>query len=270
MSRDEQARALLAAEYERDGHVDFASEVRSGNINRTGMGAAIRAIIEALRGASGGGVERPPDAPINIVLHCPNCGLQHIDEPVGEWEGRPWANPPHRSHLCHGCGCIWRPADIATNGVSSIETRGKADTWPADGEHAFESIGLIAGEAERRLSGACTVTASADHAASACSSDGSATPDHPAENAKSSGEVDRWQPIETEPAAGTVILRPHIHYGPMAVKRPNPDAMLILAAGCEWVTVDYATCWPEGAFLPLWMPRPDAPAALARSGKGEG
>src|SRR5574340_600312 len=24
-----------------------------------------------------------------------------------------WDNPPHRSHLCHGCGHIWRPADVA-------------------------------------------------------------------------------------------------------------------------------------------------------------
>ena len=63
--------------------------------------------------------------PINMVLHCPSCGLQHVDAPDGDW-----TNPPHRSHLCHGCGTIWRPADVPTNGVSSIETRGGADNWP--------------------------------------------------------------------------------------------------------------------------------------------
>lgn len=89
--------------------------------------------------------ERPP---IDIILHCPNCGMQHIDERkqctmgVGCTEasacyanvhGCPekcdaWDNPPHRSHLCHECGHIWRPADVCTNGVAHIETKGKNDS----------------------------------------------------------------------------------------------------------------------------------------------
>ena len=79
--------------------------------------------------------------PINMILHCPKCGMQHIDAPdrleqiihreSGTVVDEQWTNPPHRSHLCHGCGCIWRPADVPTNGVRSITTRGKADTWPA-------------------------------------------------------------------------------------------------------------------------------------------
>lgn len=66
-------------------------------------------------------------APIPMVLHCPGCGLLHVDapEPASGWE-----NPPHRSHACHGCPTIWRPADVPTMGVAAIETRGKADTWP--------------------------------------------------------------------------------------------------------------------------------------------
>lgn len=65
--------------------------------------------------------------PIDMLLFCPQCGIQHIDEPD---ERTPdWSNPPHRSHLCHGCGCIWRPADVPTNGVVRIATVGKADTW---------------------------------------------------------------------------------------------------------------------------------------------
>ncbi|WP_186163383.1 hypothetical protein [Burkholderia gladioli] len=83
-------------------------------------------------------------APIPMLLFCPQCGTQHIDAPENEpgqlISGGPnagravspkvtWSNPPHRSHLCHACSCIWRPADVATVGVDAIETRGKADTW---------------------------------------------------------------------------------------------------------------------------------------------
>ncbi len=75
-------------------------------------------------------------APIDMVLHCPACGKQHIDAPDTNYDPHYegcmiWENPPHRSHLCHGCGCIWRPADVPTNGVAAVQTRGKADTWPS-------------------------------------------------------------------------------------------------------------------------------------------
>ena len=82
--------------------------------------------------------------PIDMVLHCPACGMQHIDAveelpmpmPGSSFEGSAgWANPPHRSHLCHGCGHIWRPADVPTNGVEAVKTCGKADselTAPTD------------------------------------------------------------------------------------------------------------------------------------------
>lgn len=95
--------------------------------------------------------ERAPasaaDVPIDMILHCPACGMQHIDAPksctlhdchlygkcFAEYHGKPdrcdrWTNPPHRSHLCHGCGHIWRPADVPTNGVAAIKTKGKADS----------------------------------------------------------------------------------------------------------------------------------------------
>lgn len=63
--------------------------------------------------------------PLNMVLHCPACGLQHVDvpEPVDKW-----TNPPRRSHHCHGCGHIWRPADVPTNGVKAVKTAGKSDS----------------------------------------------------------------------------------------------------------------------------------------------
>lgn len=64
--------------------------------------------------------------PIPMVLHCPRCGQQHIDEATPTW-----GNPPHRSHACQtpGCGTIWRPADVTTAGVAVIGTRGKSDNW---------------------------------------------------------------------------------------------------------------------------------------------
>jgi hypothetical protein len=79
--------------------------------------------------------------PIDMILHCPLCGVQHID--TADFEDDPsmlsvritrkvydgWTNPPHRSHLCSACGNVWRPADVATNGVREIKTRGKGDTW---------------------------------------------------------------------------------------------------------------------------------------------
>jgi rubredoxin len=60
---------------------------------------------------------------IDMVLYCPECGEQHLDEAAGDW-----TNPPHRSHLCHGCGHIWRPADVPTNGVLSVRTMGLKDS----------------------------------------------------------------------------------------------------------------------------------------------
>lgn len=114
-------------------------------------------------------------APIDMVLHCPACGLQHIDvaevgpkvgshhctraSPDGceecdaaeeahrEWlsEG-PWLNPPHRSHLCHGCGHIWRPADVPTNGVAAVKTTGKADS-PIAARGPADSVTAPAGGA---------------------------------------------------------------------------------------------------------------------------
>lgn len=68
----------------------------------------------------------PPNQPIPMILYCPGCGLRHVDAPEPE---RGWTNPPHRSHQCHDCGAIWRPADVPTVGVERIETSGSADTW---------------------------------------------------------------------------------------------------------------------------------------------
>lgn len=75
--------------------------------------------------------------PVPMVLHCPRCHLQHIDAPD---ERTPeWHNPPHRSHLCHGCGFVWRPADVPTVGVERTQTTGKNDSPPAP-QQAQETI----------------------------------------------------------------------------------------------------------------------------------
>jgi hypothetical protein len=67
-------------------------------------------------------------APIPMLLFCPVCHAQHVDAPEPEND---WTNPPHKSHKCHSCAAVWRPADVPTTGVASIGTRGERDTWPA-------------------------------------------------------------------------------------------------------------------------------------------
>jgi hypothetical protein len=82
-----------------------------------------------------------------MLLFCPQCNAQHVDAPETERNyqarlsnampaelGPRWTNPPHKSHLCHNCGNVWRPADVATNGVAEIKTRGTRDTWSVTGE----------------------------------------------------------------------------------------------------------------------------------------
>ena len=72
--------------------------------------------------------------PIPMILYCPACALQHIDAPQPEKE---WTNPPHRSHECQGCGCVWRPADVPTVGVASIATRGSRDSGIPERDRAL-------------------------------------------------------------------------------------------------------------------------------------
>ena len=89
--------------------------------------------------------------PLDIVLHCPSCHLQHIDGVRPATAQAPaWDNPPHRSHLClaqdGGCGHVWRPADIATNGVFSAKSAGAHDsTCPVGGVpvEADEALNIV-------------------------------------------------------------------------------------------------------------------------------
>jgi len=68
-------------------------------------------------------------APLRVVIQCPQCGKQHIDE--GEWVTR-----VHHVHKCvdsigrnalgeqvslgGGCGFEWQPALIPTVGVEKL------------------------------------------------------------------------------------------------------------------------------------------------------
>mgnify|MGYP001619082560 CR=1 FL=1 len=106
-----------------------------------------------------GGGWREAMEPIDVVLFCPNCKTQHVDRPepqvcvcghrLSGHELEPdctmcthcvcgefcvaWDNPPHKSHLCKpedgGCGTIFRPSDVPTNGIETPTTEGENDTW---------------------------------------------------------------------------------------------------------------------------------------------
>lgn len=63
--------------------------------------------------------------PVDMLIFCPKCRLQHVDAPHDEW-----TNPPHRTHECQGCGHLWRIADIPTNGVATLHSKGRNDGSP--------------------------------------------------------------------------------------------------------------------------------------------
>lgn len=50
-----------------------------------------------------------------VQIFCPMCRQRHIDGP--ENTGKNWAEIPHRKHLCHYCGHLWRPYNYNTIGV---------------------------------------------------------------------------------------------------------------------------------------------------------
>lgn len=65
---------------------------------------------------------------VRLNVDCPDpVNEAHLDGPRESCVST-WTNPPHKSHLCHACGHIWRPADVATNGVLTIKTAGKNDS----------------------------------------------------------------------------------------------------------------------------------------------
>jgi hypothetical protein len=89
------------------------------------------------------------EKPIDVVLFCPLCKFQHIDEAEpntcqncghgAEYHKgsecylhdsgcdctgfKAWLNPPHKSHRCLNpeCNHVWRAANIPTNGVEKVD-----------------------------------------------------------------------------------------------------------------------------------------------------
>jgi len=111
--------------------------------------AAPEQAVDLLSALSRTGPAERPAPPVDMVLHCPACRMQHIDRDnsqelrieaaqrgficgSADWEAfieqRKWTNPPHRSHLCAGCKHVWRPSDVATNGVAAVASAGKHDS----------------------------------------------------------------------------------------------------------------------------------------------
>lgn len=78
--------------------------------------------------------------PYAEVMHCPSCGLQHVDQ-LDKQTGIDWATKPHKKHKCvdwtevneernaadevvsstsilhRGCGFEWQPSLVHTVGV---------------------------------------------------------------------------------------------------------------------------------------------------------
>lgn len=63
-----------------------------------------------IRGLSSRLVIKPP---IPMLLNCPSCSHEHIDEDE-------WTTKPHKTHQCQTCGHEWRPCNIPTVGVSKL------------------------------------------------------------------------------------------------------------------------------------------------------
>jgi hypothetical protein len=61
--------------------------------------------------------ERSP-APVPMLLFCPRCRMQHVDKPD---PASGWTNPPHATHTCAYCQLLWRPSNVNTVGVLTIE-----------------------------------------------------------------------------------------------------------------------------------------------------
>ena len=53
------------------------------------------------------------EAPIPMLIWCPECGTRHVDRGI-------YATKSHHTHACQECGCVWRPAVVATVGVQFL------------------------------------------------------------------------------------------------------------------------------------------------------
>lgn len=134
--------AIDAREQETPGSIREALRLEGFTLCLTPQGYRLMKLVECYAEATPSEALSPATVaqPVDMVLHCPKCGLQHVDapesndrylalsDPPSAWSMPPWKNEAHRSHLCHGCGHIWRPADVPTNGVQAVKTAGKNDS----------------------------------------------------------------------------------------------------------------------------------------------
>lgn len=85
--------------------------------------------------------------PVDMIIYCPRCHQQHIDEPHGEW-----TNPPHRSHECQHCKLVWRVADVPTNGVRTLQTVGSMDSFDfSESEAVNAAVGDVLSNTKKVL-----------------------------------------------------------------------------------------------------------------------
>ena len=66
------------------------------------------------RGDFGHGVVMTIAPAVPMILHCPKCSEKHVDRGVFG------TTHVHRTHLCTGCGHIWKPFNYATVGVEDV------------------------------------------------------------------------------------------------------------------------------------------------------
>lgn len=74
-----------------------------------------------------GDLEKAYNAQVPTQIHCPQCGMLHVDQ--DEWA----TTRLHRKHLCHGCKHIWAPYPVTTTGVDyHVACRENVDKLTAD------------------------------------------------------------------------------------------------------------------------------------------
>lgn len=59
-------------------------------------------------------VKSAAKGPLKMIIHCPECGTQHVDSGI-------WAEDEHWAHTCKRCGHTWKAAKVATVGVASLD-----------------------------------------------------------------------------------------------------------------------------------------------------
>lgn len=83
-------------------------EQATGALGIGNLPRAIELVLKELRRREP--KEEPEGSPLELLIHCPRCKTQHIDE------GR-FATHPHKDHACQDCGLVFRPCKLPSIGV---------------------------------------------------------------------------------------------------------------------------------------------------------